>query len=237
MATLVEMRQRVCDESGHWELVEDFAAGDFDDNGCNALLAEAQRWLDRLLPRQREEKYDDISFAIGDSLKTVEGMRYITRVEMIESDGTRTRLVRKSNGWILDTYGEDFASLENGTPEYWHVSPADIDAATEEFSGVDVSIFPPTDAAITVRVYGMAYATAFDTTDDDCESWWSVNEPGILCDAVRMFIEKKLHRNGQGARDFEADIKARIQEIYYDECSQEMQGPPSDFRMGAGGAE
>ncbi len=237
MATLEQMRRRVCDESGHWELVEDFFDADYDDNGCNALLLEAQRWLDRLIPRPRDEKYVDLTFSVGEYEDTIEDFRYLTGVYVVEADNTTTKLARKSYSWILENYGDGFSTIEPGTPEFWSVNPPNSGASSEEFSGVDIAIFPPTDAAITLRVYGAHYGTGFDTEDDDSETWWSVNEPGILCDAVRMLIEKKLHRNAQGARDFEADIKARLQEIYYDECAQEVQGPPNDFRMGAGGAE
>ena len=234
MATLEDIRQTVCDQSGHFELVADFVGEDYSDNGCDVLIQEAQRFLDRLVPRKREEKYEDFSLAIDADSANVEGVRFITRVETIDSNNATALLERKTWDWLVENYPDD-EDWDSGVPEYWYVAPADVDA-TEVFSGVSIGIFPPTDAAITLRVYGAHYAKELTVGDDDAESWWSVEEPGILVDATRMVIERKLHRNTTGANDFEQDIRRRCQEIYYDLCAQEVQRPPSQLRIGMRGA-
>jgi len=72
-------------------------------------------------------------------------------------------------------------------------------------------IIPPADKVYKIKTISTAYDAEF--TDDDSETWWSVNHPELLILAARVGIETSLHRNESGAQAIRNQIQQRIMEI------------------------
>lgn len=249
--TLLEVKQQVVRDSGHYELVVDTTG--WADNGIHFHINAAQRWLSRQFEYEKAEATLSKLLTAGTSLVQLARARYVKDVWLADATGSsRTQLERITWRRMRELYASvPLSEIDNGTPLYW--CPRPIQLAPEQFSedasslatagNTDLDfyvygnayltsgiiILPPPDAAFTLNVH----ATWLDkelTVDGDV-SFWSVAAPELLADATRLSIERRLHRNSQGVNDFVAPLLADLQQIYFDLVDEEAAGPHQRWNM------
>jgi len=76
-----------------------------------------------------------------------------------------------------------------------------------------VMIMPPTDAAITIEVFGIFHS--LELKENIQENYWSVNYPDVLVLASLMSMEG-FYRNTQGVNDYLNQINAILRGIDVD---------------------
>lgn len=250
--TLGGIRYNVVTDSGRHDLVLDYGAGDYSDNGCNRYINEAQRYLDRMLSYKGDKAWLYKPLTANSSHITFNRARYISEVWISSTTGDRALLTMKSLPWLRQEYGDvPVTDLDSATPMYW--APLIPGLAPEQYAETSstlttaglvdlqylsygnyyitdgIIIMPPTDIALTVEVLARFYSKTL--VNDADVSFWTVNDPGILEDYTRLLFEQKLHRNSEGARDFLLPIEEKVRQIYYDMISEETSQPSRLMRM------
>ena len=249
MANLLEVRKRVARESGHHELVANYAGGDYADNGMDDYIRAAARFLDDKFQYDKSEAWFYKKLTSGQSEVTFRNNRIIKEVWINSSGGNRTKLKRLTLNEMREEYVKDtLAGETTGVPKYW--VPAILGLAPEQLDEDEASflaegltdydlimfgdhyphkgiyVMPPTDDTITVEVLAEWYS--LELCDDEDVSFWS-QHPEILAMATRREIEIHLHRNTTGAQDFERPIMDRLNDLYKNLIAEEVSGPPEDF--------
>ena len=249
MANLLEVRKRVARESGHHELVANYAGGDYADNGMDDYIRAAARFLDDKFQYDKSEAWFYKKLTSGQSEVTFRNNRIIKEVWVNSSGGNRTKLQRLTLNEMREEYVKDtLAGEATGVPKYW--VPAILGLAPEQLDEDEASflaegltdydlimfgdhyphkgiyVMPPTDDTITVEVLAEWYS--LELCDDEDVSFWS-QHPEILAMATRREIEIHLHRNTTGAQDFERPIMDRLNDLYKNLIAEEVSGPPEDF--------
>lgn len=123
MATLVQIRERLVETSGRYDLVVNAAGADYSQNSTgikiNDIINEAQRWLDRLLSYPKAPRWLFKTIAANESLITFDKARWIREVWVVNSDG-RTYVPRAASlRQLFDEYGDPFSTLTTGEPLKW----------------------------------------------------------------------------------------------------------------------
>jgi len=249
MANLLEVRKRVAKESGHHELVANYAGGDYEDRGMDDYIRGAARFLDDKFQYDKSEAWFYKKLTSGQSGVTFRNNRIIKEVWINSSGGNRTKLKRLTLNEMREEYAKDtLAGEATGVPKYWvpailGLAPEQLDEDAASFlaeglTDYDLIMFgdhyphkgiyvmPPTDDTITVEVLAEWYS--LELCDDEDVSFWS-QHPEILAMATRREIEIHLHRNTTGAQDFERPIMDRLNDLYKNLIAEEVSGPPEDF--------
>lgn len=249
--TLGSVRKMLVDRSGRFDLVTDAEAGDYTDNGANAIINAAQRWLDRMLRYPKDLHWYYYQLASGACEVEFKRPRIIREVWIADTTDGRRKLEYKTLDWIRENYYDvPLSSLDTGTPAYWTQSVlglapelADYDAAAVTAAGWTdtdylklgdhnpyggIILMPPSDAAMTVEILGSWYS--YELSDDADVSVWTYH-PEILVRAARWQIEVDMHRNSQGRRDFEDALMIDLDQLRNDLVADEVAGPPEQFVM------
>lgn len=130
MADAAEIIRRVLDDSGHWELVEDYAAGNLADRGVMRHLNAGQRFLDRYVQRPDVAHRQILSVPAGQYAVAATGMQRVESVEVEDGDGALTPLRRMDLLEARALYGTPFTSVTPAPPVHWVRSPERIDMVT-----------------------------------------------------------------------------------------------------------
>lgn len=251
--TLYDIRRRVVDTSGHFDLVVDAANGDYSDNGCNCLINAAQRWLDRRFQYHKSPVWLYKTLAAGSQIITFSNARVVQAVWASVQANYRWRVEPRSLFWIRQQF-DSATPLNSGDCVPLFYAPVPIGVAPEQLTAdadsyeaagylnYDHVVFGT--ASFPMKGLWFEPAPAEDTTieilaqwyspelsSDTDRSYWSVNHPDLLARATRMQIEIDLHRNTAGRKDFEEPILAELKEIYKDMVAEEVAGPPERFVM------
>lgn len=235
---LSTIRRLFVEATGRDDLVVDTT--NYVDSGANHFIQAGNRLLDDmqllLVPQDGTYRTD---VEIGDWYVSVPDLRYANTVWATKvSNGTRTKLTRKSNDWIRENYNADPANVTNGCPTYWTQANAHIplqqdltlvpppsgdfsaDYADVEFQQVSqrrIIIMPPADADYTITIQGGYYGRLIDDTD---KTYWSEARPELLVLAAQCSLEM-FYRNTQGVNDMMNNIRLLTRGIYHNSV-QEM---------------
>lgn len=252
MSTLLQVRQKLVKDSGHYNLVVDGMNSDWTDNGANDLINQGQRWLDRKFEYDKQQAWYTQVLSQGQSLLTFAKARYIERVQIATTTDGRIELDRK-NFFDLQTEYKTvpLSSVEESQPLYWcPLVPGLAPELYSETSGslttdgvVDIDfyqygnhyltsaimILPPPEQDYTVKV--LARWLSKELSDDADVSFWSVNAPELLVRAARLQLETDLHRNPEGAMGFEQRLLDDLGDFYRDFKAEAVSGPASDWVM------
>ena len=232
---LIELRTRATQISGRYDLADHTT---FADTGMNYYINAGQRWLDRKYFGKRMEGRYPKTIDIGDYIVDIQLARSIKEVWFFNLE-SRTRLDKASISWIRQQYTDTQNLQEVGTPLYYapmitrgipHFSAlsgsdADFRAHDADLMGVSsnlydsIMIYPPTDAEITVEVWGLFYSNPL--INDTDKSYWSETNPDILIHAALRAIEVD-HRNRQGVDDWTAAIMNNLSDIQLDDLDEEI---------------
>jgi hypothetical protein len=246
--TLVGIREQFARQSGRHDLVTNFAAGTYTDNGANFFINAGQRMLDRKAGFLKSYSWykDDIA---ADSYKVeFPNCQSIKEVYLANADG-RTRLIKKTLRWIRDNYPSPIADLDSGTSAYYcplviglEPSQSALTASgvgiyttqftydyeelmfksgtTEHWNYNGILIMPPTEDAMTVSILGRFKSKDMSTDTD--QTWWTEQHPDLLILAAMWSLEG-FYRNTEGQRDYMNMIVDGLNDLDKDMVEEEVQ--------------
>ncbi len=237
--TVIAVRERFVLETGRHSLVTNFSTGDFTDKGANRFLNDGQRFLDRKASYLKENSKYIKDLTVGDYKLEVPYCDVIKEVWLAGSEGSK-RLDLKTDTWIRENFGRPYASILNGTPQYWApmtmglsrsqralTSSDYTDEFTQDFEEIKfgdhwayngVLFMAPTDTAYTMTVVGRFKSQDF-TTDTD-KTYWTEVHPDLLVLAA-MYSMERFYRNTQGQQDLMLSLLEAIKDIDKDSVEQE----------------
>ena len=230
--TLIAVREEFARLSGRHDLVTDFAAGTYTDNGANKFIKAGLRLLDRMQDTPKSEAWIQKDVAIGD-FKMVLALEAVTIKEVWKSDADgRKELEEKTLSEIMKGFATPYADLTNGAIKYWAPVPIGLGPEQEDLTSGNFSneftfdfekftfgdhystrgilLLPPTDAIATISVLGR-FHSFFSTTDGD-KNYWYEQQEDIMVLACLAVLERS-YRNTEGYNDWIRAIKQELDGI------------------------
>ena len=222
MATLLEVRRKFVELSGRYDLAS--PVGDWStDTGADWFINSGLRWLDLQQETLIDMKEWQQDFAIGDYSVDLQNLRAVREVWFTTALGSKVELKKRDMDWLMETYPK-LGSTDQGTPAYWVpfvTQRAPAQAAAGKLPSITSSIYVmvPTDAAITVHVWGRFHEKQMEDNQD--VNYWSLNYEDILVMAGLRSLEG-AYRNTTGVRDYENFIATTLRGIDKDVAEQAM---------------
>lgn len=196
--TLAQIRAKVIEQSGRRNYVTETGA----DNGADYFINAASRALDREQETTKSERWYQESIPIGGYNTSMQYCRVASQVWFENADGARVQLTPIKYDEMMTEYPK-LGNTDVGTPLYWAHEP--ITAAPGQTIPVEnldlngIIFMSPTDAIITLYVYGRFYSAPLEADTD--ENYWSVNHPDILILASMRTMDYHS-RNREGELDY-----------------------------------
>lgn len=228
---LLELRTKLINLSGRFDLVIDAPNNDYSDNGADVFINEGQKFLDRLATNKKSFGSHFRFLEIGQFAISFSQCRAIKEV-WIGSTTERWQIYKKDLSDLISEYLTDLpSSRSTGSIEYYspgitRIVPQDIqNASFESYIGwVDVPIGPayeyntvifnvPTDEKVMVEIKGLFYSN--ELIEDTDQSHWSVNNPLLLIMSAQRQMEI-FNRNTQGVNDWTNAIQTEITQLNLD---------------------
>jgi hypothetical protein len=219
---LLEVRQKFIKLSGRADLATT-STGSTElhdvDNGADFFINAAVRLLDREQENTTTESWFEKNISAGEFLVELTSCRNISQIWFVNSEGIETKLEWKSFEELRVDYPE-LGSTDVGVPYNWARYP-NVRNPLQLFEGArldttSILIMPPTDAAITVKIYGKFYSAKLVNNMD--ENFWSMNHEDILVMATLREIEG-FYRNTEGYNDFDRITGKKLRGIDVDLAS------------------
>lgn len=248
MSTLLDIRKRLVLDSGHFELVKDVDAEDWQDNGANALIQSGQRFLDNRFEYHKQDAWLFQNVSSGQSLVTFQNARYVKEVWIFDHDSNQF-LDRQDPLTLRQYYNAPPSKIDGGRPRFWAPAPVGLapqqDTKTQSdfesepydyhelikfgdhYSWRGIIIFPPPDQRYTLQILSAWYSK--ELKNDTDQNFWTVEYPDLLVRAARRSIEIDLHRNRSGRADFEEPLLIDLATVAQNLISEEVSGPPELF--------
>lgn len=227
---LLQLRTKLIQLSGRFELVVDAPAGDYSDNGADFFIWEGQKYLDRMDETKK-------SWASCFRFVEVEGFAaqipYCRAIKEVWAMSTSSRWqLEKVNlqdliaGYLTELPGE----RDQGEPLYYSpgltryvpedvaaasfesfIGWLDIPAGAHEYNTILLSV--PTNEKIVLDVKGLFYTRQLVADAD--ENHWSVNHPLLIIMAAQRMMEV-VNRNTQGVNDWDNSIGSMMKQLGMD---------------------
>lgn len=243
---LGEFRELFITRSGRFDLVVDDT--NFEDNGANQFINEAQRYLDRKLNVThsdarlfKEINVNDIGITFNDCRIIKEVWCFDTTnrwwVEKVDYPYLRSKPDLDS---LVNTlgYSGSFSSLDTSaplnyaparlrvTPESSSLPLSDLDLILSygdvmlgDYKTYNGIIFlPPSDGSYVVEIFGSFYAPKLSSDSDN--SIWSEEFSDLLLMATMRQLEI-FYRNTEGVKDWNNVISEELINIDFDIVEQE----------------
>lgn len=118
--TLLQLRTELVNRSGRFDLVSDYAGGDYTDNGANQFINAGQRFLDNQFDTFGSQRVHKQDLASGEYRFNLPLLRNLQRAWLFKhSDTTRTPLVVKTLSELKQKYPSSaFRDVTTGQPLY-----------------------------------------------------------------------------------------------------------------------
>lgn len=244
--SLIAVRERFARESGHHELVDDFAAGTYTDNGADFFINAGQRMLDRKASFLKSYSWYKKDATVGTYKLAFQYCTAVKEVWMMATGEARFELTIKDLNWIRANYGESYSTQAQGTPAYY--APISIGLSPEQealtavggaspytaqftndaeeitfgnhFAYNGILWMPPTDKTYTVSILGRFNSKTLATDTD--VTWWTESHPDLLVLAAMWALEG-FYRNTEGQRDYMTMISDAIGDLDRDVVEYEVQ--------------
>jgi hypothetical protein len=218
---LLQLRTKLIELSGRFDLVTDAAGGDYTDNGADFFIYEGQKHLDRLNETQKSWASCFRFIDVGRFSASVPYCRAIKEV-WAASATARWKLEKKNIQDLITDYMSGLpSSREVGEPLYYsptitrfipenaevgdfesYIGWIDVPSNANEYNTILINI--PTDVKIVVEVKGLFYTMQLVNETD--ENHWSVNHAGLLIMSAQRMMEV-FNRNTQGVNDWDNAIR------------------------------
>lgn len=226
--TLLDVRKKLVELSGRYDLVVDYEGGDYTDNGANFFIQAGQRYLDRLLPFAFDQAEVSFPLAAGEyELTDITGFRAVKNVRLVGADGTQVYLTRMTKEDFRNEFGSEtsFDALDQSTPAFYAVrNQRSSTPSTDDEVSKSLLILPPPDQAVTIYVEGLFESASL--TADANYSFWSLAHPDVLLQAA-LYKMEQFYRNTAGANDYRAALLEMVSLLDQDVVEQEIAGVDS----------
>ena len=245
--TLLQVRQKFVEACGRFDLVSDYEAEDYTDNGADYFIQAGLRILEAMVDTFEAGIQVWKKDIIAGTYQLLPA--YLRQAEEVwaydQSSDARTQLTQITHSEMLDKYGESFDNVSQGTPAYWcrlarpatgqetyddmAAFVADLGNAdyqydytsvlfNKDYTNSGILIMPPADASYTISLYGRFHS--FLTGDGDY-NFWSVRYPELVIMAACLSIEMH-YRNSQGVRDWLGSIDLYVKGLDRDAVYEEV---------------
>jgi hypothetical protein len=241
--SLLAVRRDFAKLSGRHDLVTNFGAGTYTDNGADFFLDSGQRMLDRKAGFLRAYAWYKKDVAVG-SYKLIFQKSAVVKEVWVKCSGEdRYQLEKKDLEWLRTEYGDDYSALDQDAPLYYSPMPInlaptqsaltgttytteftydveELSLPTDDYNAYSGILFmPPVDQTYTVSVLGRFESK---TLTGDVKTWWTEVHPDILILAGMWSLER-FYRNSEGQRDYMLAINDAINDLDRDLVEQEVQ--------------
>jgi len=204
---LLDVRQKFIKVSGREDLAITSHLDHDVDNGADFFIRAGSGYLDSTQPTHHEFTWYSETLAIGEYASKFKNCRAIKGVHYINADGEEKELTKASLDSLMRAYPEQ-ENTDVGTPLVYTMYPQQRPPAQlssgEDYDYVGIRVMPPTDEAITLKVYGLFDSNPLVENFD--ENQWSVNHPDLLILAALMKL-KGLYEDITGAAGFRTQIE------------------------------
>lgn len=218
---LLQLRTKLIQLSGRFDLAIDPAGGDYTDNGADFFIYEGQKHLDRMNETQKSWASKFCFIETNRFSATFPYCRAIKEV-WAATTSERWQLDKMDYADLITEYMTELPSeRESGTPLYYSPiitryipedATADIFEAfvgwvdipsgnAHEYNGIVINV--PTDEKLLVEVKGFFYSMQLEAETD--KNYWSEVHPGLLIMAAQRMMEV-FNRNTQGVNDWDNAI-------------------------------
>jgi hypothetical protein len=211
---LAEIRKMFVKLSGRYDLV----LPDGSDDGADFFIREGQKFIDKLSENEGSGGKAELSLAVGEYNKSLDA-RVIKSVFAVSADGERWPLEKVLYSDMNRLYSEKAENLTRSVPVYYSPIPARIISTITDTNYNGVMIFPPTDSAITLEVFGKIHAETLDS--DDAYNFWTDNHPMVIVLSAMRYLEV-TNRNREGVKDYETAIANELTLLEKDFVEQEI---------------
>jgi len=216
---LLAIRKQFIKQSGRRDLIVD--TDTYADNGADWFIQSGQRFLDRLLPTQKDSALLRSTVNPDKNSLDLPRNRAVKRVWVLpNSEVTKMKQESFHKMFGIDGMVE---GIDPGKPVYYTieftrttVDDNDIQKATQT-----IILAPVPDKEYNVGVQGLFLSDTLES--DDHTSFWSINHPDTLVQGALYALER-FYRNTQGMRDHMEAIQRDIQGIDFDVVEQEIAG-------------
>ena len=215
LTTLYDVRKRVVDRSGRFDLVADAENGDYScaaDGIVDDFINDAQRWLDERMSWPKGTLRLWKTLAAEESMITFTQARYVKSVKHAESATLHTAIPWRT--WVGGLAPDQSAYTElSQLPEF---------AADVQFGAhwpVNAIWVDPADQSRTILIEAEWYSTKL--VNDTDVSFWTAQHPNVLCMATLMQMEIYM-RNSQGVSDYLAPLLDEVRKIHNNVAAENM---------------
>lgn len=220
--TLLEIRQQFIKLCGDESLATTVGLELYDtDNGADWFIHTACDSLDRRQDTPDSTMWTQESLAIGEYAIMIPGVRVIKSVVFENSSGEIDRLEKMLFDELMEEYPK-LSGEDTGTPAHYALYP--ITSAPdhrgdlgENIGSRGLMIMPPTDEAITLKVYGLFKAQRLQVNAS--ENFWSINYWKALVYASLREYASSL-RNTEAVNDYERIVAEELLGIDNDQADQ-----------------
>lgn len=228
---LLQLRTKLIDLSGRFDLVVDAPNGDYSDNGADFFIYEGQKFLDRLDETSKswascfrfvDVDHFSLSVPFCRAIKEVWAMSTTSRWQLTKKNlqdlitGYMTSMPDQRTSGCPLYYSPTITryvpanASGNGIESYlgWVDIPA---TGSHEYNSILLNV--PTDVKISIEVKGLFYTPQL--VNDEDENHWSVNNPMLLIMAAQRQMEV-INRNTQGVGDWDNAIIVESKQLGMD---------------------
>lgn len=243
--TLIELRKLLCEQSGRFDLVVDYAAGNFSNEpiggGADFYIQAGQKMLDSM-PHQSRHGLGTLYVKLPSGAVSVafKDSRWIDNVFVMDAaqsvGATRTQLSKRATADLYVTYSSLPSQLASGTPLYYAphsmrllpngASIADLQSLTG-FIDVPTSdsatysgllTYPPADKDYALAIRGAWWSPKL--ANDTDSNFWSEEHPDLLLMAAYYKMEC-VYRNTQGQKDLLYAIQHCMEQLDLDRADED----------------
>lgn len=214
-------------------------------SGADFFINAGIKMLDAMVTTPKTVARYQKDLAVGTYLLTFKNCRAIKEVWIVNDEGERTQLKKKSIQELSELYGEDWEEIDNGTPYYYAINAVglspqqhdleddtytsdftrrhedliltDVVGGITHFDSDGIVIMPPPDEAITVEVWGMFESLELSAAGD--ANYWTVRYPMLVVQAACYQLES-FYRNSEGMKDWMSAMLPTIDGIRKDRTEE-----------------
>jgi len=216
---LLEIRQKFIVLSGRADLATTTTQTSDTDAGADFFIQAGTRFLDFQTQHDRQEAFQEEALAEGECQLLLKNCRTVKAVWFMDSAGAWAKLEHCPEEELREEY-PDWNLSDTGTPAYWsqiigRAAPSQVGGGQPVEQKL-ITVMPPTDAAITIRVLGIFHSFQLEENED--ENFWSIEYPEALVFATLRALEAS-YRNLEGMRDWEVAMEPYLRGVSNDDAA------------------
>jgi hypothetical protein len=235
---LLAVRTKFVQLSGRLDLAN---VTTFADNGADWFINAGIRMLDRKANHVKSFAWYNKDLTAGQYSLTPKYMQSVKEVWATKSDNVKVPLVRKTQSWLRENYGDQFSSVL-GDPEIY--APIVVGLAPElststlashptftnddedivyedHFAYSGILIFPAAQETTTISILGRFNSKILSTDTD--KNFWTEMHPDI-CVLAAMWALEGFYRNTEGQNDYLNSILDGLSDLDKDVVEDEATG-------------